>query len=171
MATVPTKPDAPVVMDVRSVPKLGVLAWSFVGAVAATAIVIIAFGAVSEILLPLLFAAVLAVVFKPVVGKLERRGLKPTLAAGVVVLGLAALMTVVMVATVRGIVQQTDEIGDVTYPGPSPHLSDTPLRLGAPANRPGGDAVSVLQDVGLADAIPALEREWVLHATNLPAGW
>jgi predicted PurR-regulated permease PerM len=99
-------------MDVRSVPKLGVLAWSFVRAVAATAIVFTAFGAVSEILLPLVFAAVLAVVFKPLVGKLERRGLKPTLAAGVVVLGLAALMTVVMVATVRGILQQTDEIGD-----------------------------------------------------------
>jgi predicted PurR-regulated permease PerM len=111
MATVPTKPDAPVVMDVRSVPKLGVLAWSFVGAVAATVIVVTAFGAVSEILLPAVFAAVLAVVFKPLVGKLERRGLKSTLAAGVVVLGLALVMTVVMVATVRGILQQTDEIG------------------------------------------------------------
>jgi putative heme transporter len=112
MATVPTKPEATAVVDVRSVPRLGVLAWSFVGAVAATAIVVTAFGAVSEILLPLVFAAVLAVVFKPLVGKLARRGLKPTLAAGVMVLGLAALMTVVMVATVRGILQQTDEIGD-----------------------------------------------------------
>jgi putative heme transporter len=111
MTAVPPKPEAPAVMDVRSVPKLGVLAWSFVGAVAATAIVVTAFGAVSEILLPLLFAAVLAVVFKPLVGKLERRGMKSTLAAGVVVLGLAALMTIVMVATVRGILQQTDEIG------------------------------------------------------------
>jgi predicted PurR-regulated permease PerM len=111
MATVPTKPGAPETMDVRSVPKLGVLAWSFVGVVAATAIVVTAFGAVSEILLPLLFAAVLAVVFKPLAGKLERRGVKPTLAAGVVVLGLAALMTVVMVATARGVLQQTDEIG------------------------------------------------------------
>jgi predicted PurR-regulated permease PerM len=111
MAAAPTKPEVLAVKDVRSVPKLGILAWSFVGAVAATAIVVTAFGAVSEILLPLLFAAVLAVVFKPLVGKLERRGLKPTLAAGVVVLGLAGLMTVVMVATVRGILQQTDEIG------------------------------------------------------------
>jgi putative heme transporter len=111
MAADPTKQEAPAVIDVRSAPKLGVLAWSFVGVVAATAIVVTAFGAVSEILLPLLFAAVLAVVFKPLVGKLEARGLKPTLAAGLVVLGLAALMTVVMVATVRGILQQTDEIG------------------------------------------------------------
>jgi predicted PurR-regulated permease PerM len=104
-------PEALTVKDVRSAPKIGVLAWSFVGVVAATAIVVTAVGAVSEIVLPLLFAAVLAVIFKPLVGKLERRGLKPTLAAGVIVLGLAALMTVVMVATVRGMLQQTDEIG------------------------------------------------------------
>ena len=94
-----------------SVPKLGVWAWSFVGFVVATAIVVIALGAVSEIVLPLLFAVVLAVVFKPLVRKLERRGLKPTLAAGLVVLGLITLMTVVLVATARGIIAQRDEIG------------------------------------------------------------
>ena len=75
-------------------------------------ILVIAFGAVSEIVLPLLFAAVLAVIFKPLVGSLERRGLKPTLGAGLVVLGLLALMAVVVVATVRGVIQQTDGIGD-----------------------------------------------------------
>jgi putative heme transporter len=99
--------------DVSSVPKLGVWAWSFVGFVLATAIVVTALGAVSEIVLPLMFAAVLAVVFKPLVGNLERRrGLKPTLAAGLVVLGLLALMTVVLVATARGVIQQRDEIND-----------------------------------------------------------
>ena len=95
----------------NAVPRLGVWSWSFVGVVAATVIVVVAFGAVSEIVLPLLFAAVLAVVFKPLVGNLERRGLKPTLGVGLVVLGLLALMTIVVVATVRGVVQQTDEIG------------------------------------------------------------
>ena len=50
-------------------------------------------------------------VFKPLVGNLERRGLKPTLSAGLVVLGLLAVMTLVVVATVRGVIQQTDEIG------------------------------------------------------------
>ncbi len=94
-----------------SVPKIGVWAWSFVGFVVATLIVVTALAAVSEIVLPLIFAAVLAVVFKPFVGKLERRGLKPTLAAGLVVLGLIALMSIVLVATVRGVVQQRDEIG------------------------------------------------------------
>ena len=94
-----------------SAPKLGVWAWSFVGIVVATIIVFTGFAAVSEIVLPLLFAAVLAVVFKPVVVNLEARGLKPTLGAGLVVLGLLALMALVVIATVRGVIQQTDEIG------------------------------------------------------------
>ena len=96
----------------NAVPRLGIWSWSFVGVVAATVIIVVAFGAVSEIVLPLLFAAVLAVIFKPLVGNLERRGLKPTLGAGLIVLGLLALMALVMVATVRGVVQQTDGIGD-----------------------------------------------------------
>jgi predicted PurR-regulated permease PerM len=92
------------------VPKLGVWAWSFVGFVAATVIVVLALSAVSEIVLPLTFAAVLAVIFKPLVGTLRRHRFKPTLAAGVVVLGLIALMTGVLVATVQGVIQQTDQI-------------------------------------------------------------
>jgi putative heme transporter len=66
---------------------------------------------VSEIVLPLTFAAVLAVVFKPLVGTLVRHRFKPTLAAGLVVLGLLAVMAVVMVATVRGVTEQTDQLG------------------------------------------------------------
>ena len=97
--------------SLTSVPKIGAWAWSFIGIVVATAIVVTALGAVSEIVLPLLFAAVLAVIFKPLVGRLKRHGLKPTLAAGVIVLGLLLLMTGVLVATVRGVVDQTDEIG------------------------------------------------------------
>ncbi len=94
----------------RWVPRLGVWAWSFVGFVVATIIVVTALGAVSEIVLPLTFAAVLAVVFKPLVGSLRRHGFKPTLAAGLIVLGLLALMAGVMVATVQGVLEQTDQI-------------------------------------------------------------
>ncbi|MGH9214546.1 MAG: AI-2E family transporter [Acidimicrobiales bacterium] len=93
------------------VPRLGVWAWSFVGFVLASVIVAIALGAVSEIVLPMTFAAVLAVVFRPLVGTVQRHGLKPTLAAGLVVLGLLALMVGVIVGTVRGVIEQTDEIG------------------------------------------------------------
>ena len=106
-------PDDPGVQPSR-VPKIGVWAWSFVGFVVATAIVVVALGAVSEIVLPLTFAAVLAVIFKPVVGTLQRHRWKPSLAAGVVVLGLIALMTGVAVATVRGVTEQADQISSVT---------------------------------------------------------
>ena len=94
------------------VPRLGVFAWSFVGAVVALGIVVTALAAVSEIVLPMTFAAVLAVVFRPLVGVLGRRGLKPSLAAGLVVLGLLVLMAGVLVATVRGVVEQAGDIGD-----------------------------------------------------------
>ena len=67
--------------------------------------------------------------------------------------------------------QESEEAGEVTYPGPSTRLSETPVRLGQPARQPGADGVDVLREVGLADAIPALEREWVLQTTNLPRGW
>ena len=90
--------DAPAFM--RWIPRLGVWAWSFVGFVVAAIIVVTALGAISEIVLPLTFAAVLAVIFKPMVGTLRRHGFKPTLAAGLIVLGLLALMTAVVVATV-----------------------------------------------------------------------
>ena len=93
-----------------SLPRLGVWSWTFVGLVAATIIVVAALAAVSEIVLPLTFAAVLAVIFKPLVGVLERHRLKPTVAASVVVLGLLALMTGVVVATVRGVTDQADQI-------------------------------------------------------------
>ena len=95
----------------KGVPRIGVWAWSFVGAVAATIIVVAALAAVSEIVLPLTFAVVLAVVFQPAVGILVHHRFKPAIAAGLVVVGLLALMTGVVVATVRGVTGQTDQIG------------------------------------------------------------
>ncbi len=91
-------------------PKLGIWAWSFVGVVAALIIIALALGAVSEIVLPLTFAAVLAVCFKPVARSLQRRGLKGSAAAGVVVLGLLALATAAAIGTVRGVTDQTAQI-------------------------------------------------------------
>jgi predicted PurR-regulated permease PerM len=84
---------------------------------------VIALTAVSEIVLPLTFAAVLAVILKPLVGTLRRHRFKPTLATGVVVLGLIALMTGVVVATVQGVFQQTDQIN---------HRRHRPRQLGRP---------------------------------------
>ncbi len=96
------------------VARVGVWSWSFVGLAVALIIIVAALGAVSEIVLPMTFAVVLAVIFKPVAESLERRNWKPTYAAGLVVLGLLALMAGVLVATVRGVTDQAGEIGDVT---------------------------------------------------------
>ncbi len=85
-------------------------AWSFVGFVVAATIIVIALGFVSEILLPMTFAAVLAVCFRPLIGVLVRHRFKPSLAAAVVVLGLLLLMAGVLVGTVRGVTEQTDDI-------------------------------------------------------------
>jgi predicted PurR-regulated permease PerM len=54
------------------------------------------------------------VIFKPLVGFLERHRFKPALAAGLVVLGLLVLMTGVVVATVRGVADQGDQISETT---------------------------------------------------------
>ena len=75
-----TEPDD-VPAAVRRIPRIGVWAWSFVGFVVAAIIIVIALGFVSEILLPMTFAAVLAVCFRPLVGVLVRHKFKPSLAA------------------------------------------------------------------------------------------
>jgi len=92
------------------IPRLGIWSWSFVGFVVAAIMVVVALSAISEIVLPMIFAAVLAVSFKPLVRVLVRHGFKPSLAAGLVVLLLLALGVGVVVATVRGVTQQVDKI-------------------------------------------------------------
>jgi crotonobetainyl-CoA:carnitine CoA-transferase CaiB-like acyl-CoA transferase len=88
------------------------------------------------------------------------------------VVPLAELMTDPWVcAHGLSVTQRSDEVGDVTYPGPSVRMTDTPVRLGPPVRQPGADAASVLREVGLEDAIPSLERQWALQTTNLPPGW
>jgi len=97
---------------VSRIPRVGVLSWSFVGFVVASIIVLLALGLVSEIALPMIFAAVLAVIFKPFVVALQRHHVKPSLGAGLVVLGLLALMVGVVVATTRGVIDQADQISE-----------------------------------------------------------
>jgi crotonobetainyl-CoA:carnitine CoA-transferase CaiB-like acyl-CoA transferase len=56
-------------------------------------------------------------------------------------------------------------------PGVSPRLSGTPALAGHPPRRPGADAAAVLASVGLDGRLDALERGWVVRATDLPAAW
>jgi putative heme transporter len=91
------------------VPTLGVLAWSFVGFVGATIIVVLALGAVNEIILPLMFAAVLTMIFQPVVEAL-RRPQAQTHPRRRVVLDPLVVTTGLVPATVRRGMEQTDQM-------------------------------------------------------------
>ena len=92
--------------------QLGLGAWSLLGIIGLTAVVVVALATVSSVVLPLLFAIVLAVLFRPLGARLERRGVPPSLAAGAVVLGLVVLCAAVVALTVRGVISQTDRIVD-----------------------------------------------------------
>jgi crotonobetainyl-CoA:carnitine CoA-transferase CaiB-like acyl-CoA transferase len=89
-----------------------------------------------------------------------------------VVVPVAELMTDTGVRA-RGlsVTQQVDGVGSCTMPGVSPRLSDTPALVGSPPRPPGADAEGLLASVGLAGRLAALERAWVVRATDLPAAW
>lgn len=99
-------PDRPLLHE------LGLGAWAMLGIIGLTAVVVVALATVSSVVLPLLFAMVLAVIFRPLGARLERRGAPPSLAAGAVVLGLVLLCAAVVGLTVRGVISRTDEIVD-----------------------------------------------------------
>ena len=65
-------PDAAGGASQRQIPTVGVWSWSFVGFTIAMVIVVFVLAALSEIVLPMTFAAVLAICFRPLVGTLQR---------------------------------------------------------------------------------------------------
>ena len=69
------------------------------------------------------------------------------------------------------VTQIVEDVGDVTMPGLSVRLSATPMRLGSPPHRPGSDAEAILQELGMAETVPALARAWVLQTSDLPSAW
>jgi crotonobetainyl-CoA:carnitine CoA-transferase CaiB-like acyl-CoA transferase len=67
--------------------------------------------------------------------------------------------------------QQVEGIGETTAPGLPVKLSRTPMRVGAPPRRPGADAADILEELGLQEELPKLEKAWVLQASDLSAAW
>jgi predicted PurR-regulated permease PerM len=88
------------------------VAWSFIGLVGASALIVMGLAAVSSIVLPLVFAGVLAVLFRPVVARLERRGVPSGAAAAAVMVLLLVALVGLGVLVQRGIVSQSEEIVD-----------------------------------------------------------
>lgn len=92
--------------------RIGIAAWSVIGVLALVAIVVVGLAAISSVVLPLLFAGVLAVIFRPLARRLTRFGLPPSIAAGIVVLGLVAVLLGAVGLTIYGVVDQSDQLLD-----------------------------------------------------------
>jgi predicted PurR-regulated permease PerM len=80
--------------------------------VAAAAIVVVALGAIREVIIPLALAAFLAVVFSPGVDWLEERRIPRPVGAVLVILLIAAIASLTIGAVAVGIVDQADELRD-----------------------------------------------------------
>ena len=68
------------------------------------------------------------------------------------------------------VMEKIDQVGECTMPGNSLHLSDTPARVGK-VHRPGSDAQVILERIGMGDRLSALEKSWVVRASDLPDAW
>ena len=88
----------------------GRLAWSFVGLVVAVAIVGGALAVAGTVVLPLFFAVVLAILFRPAVRWLECHHVPGALAAGVLVVALVIASVAFVWMVVVGIVREADDL-------------------------------------------------------------
>ncbi|HEY9378375.1 MAG TPA: AI-2E family transporter, partial [Jiangellaceae bacterium] len=91
----------------------GVNAWLALGVAGAAAIVLWALSYTSALVTPFLFAAVLAILFTPVVDWMTGRRVPRFLAALLVLLGLVVVAIVSTLAVVRGIAQVAPQIAEV----------------------------------------------------------
>ncbi|WP_040493198.1 AI-2E family transporter [Ilumatobacter nonamiensis] len=87
-------------------------AWAFIGIVAALALVVLALAALNELVVPLIVAAVAAVLFAPVVDWLERHRVPRRLAAGMLTLLVVAAAVAVVVVIVVAVADRSDELAD-----------------------------------------------------------
>ena len=91
----------------------GVNGWLGLGLAGAAAVIIWGVGYTSSLVVPFLFAAVLAILFTPVVEWLTRHRIPRVAAAILVLLGLVVVAVASTLAVVQGIAQVAPEIGTV----------------------------------------------------------
>ncbi|MEN8040544.1 MAG: AI-2E family transporter [Actinomycetota bacterium] len=96
--------------DERQLLNTGRSAWAFVGIVAAAATIYFALAYLSGLVIPLVIAAVIGMLFTPVVDRVERY-VPRSIASGLVLIGLIGLGYWTTAVTVTGIVEQAPEIG------------------------------------------------------------
>jgi predicted PurR-regulated permease PerM len=91
----------------------GVTGWLALGVTGAAAVIIWAISYTNKLVMPFLFAAVLAVLFTPVVDWLTQHRIPRVLGAVLVLLGLIVVMVIATIAIVQGITQVAPQIGEV----------------------------------------------------------
>ena len=69
------------------------------------------------------------------------------------------------------VTQEVEGAGLTTAPGVTVRLSRTPMRVGDPPRQAGSDAAAILEELGMADQLPKLEKAWVLQVNDLPPAW
>jgi predicted PurR-regulated permease PerM len=89
---------------------LGRRSWTFVGVVIAAAIIYLVFAQLSGLVVPLVVAAVLGILFVPLVDWGDQY-IPRSVSAGLVLVGLLALGYLTVVVTVNGVIDQAPEIG------------------------------------------------------------
>lgn len=62
------------------------------------------------------------------------------------------------------------ELGSITTTGPAPRLSLTPLQIGRPAPKPGSDAQTILEDIGLGNQFQRLVGENIIRLDGIVPG-
>ncbi len=90
--------------------RLGVGAWTLIGLGIVFAVTVTLLAAVSELVMPLIFAVMIGAVAYPLAARLQRRGLRPSLAALTVTSGIILAGVAITLIAVRAIVQQTAEL-------------------------------------------------------------
>lgn len=90
----------------RPLTRAGVAAWSIVGIAVLTSIVVSVLAAISELVLPLVFAVMIGATAYPLARRLHRR-MSPALAALVVVSGMGVVVAAVAVLTIEAVASQT----------------------------------------------------------------
>lgn len=90
--------------------RLGVTAWLTLGVIALVVVAYYGLAQLSGLLVPLVVAAVIGMIFHPVVDRLQRLGIPRAPGAGIVLLGLAGIAGVSLFLAVKGVIDQGDLI-------------------------------------------------------------
>jgi predicted PurR-regulated permease PerM len=94
------------------IPRVGIASWSFLGFAGALAVIIFVMTTLRALVIPLVLAGFLAIVFQPLVDRLERRRVPRPLGALAVIALIAATIFATIAIVVIGIVDRADELSD-----------------------------------------------------------